>query len=247
MITVNDVLITPTVFPDGTQQVWKLDLDCFKDNEAFIVWEFHSETELITLAQIKTLMDAKGVECVLRIPYLPYARQDKSPSNETTFALHTFAQILNAMEFPAVFCSDIHSDVALRLINNLRNMEPLTEIGRAVLYVKPDLLCYPDKGAQAKYSKILHQEFVCAYKERNQLTGEITGLSLYGDVEKKSVLIVDDICDGGMTFIKLSEALYKNGATDVNLYVTHGLFSKGKQVLFDSGIKRIFTRHGEYL
>ena len=40
-------------------------------------------------------------------------------------------------------------------------------------------------------------------------------------------MIVDDICDGGGTFVGLGQALKKRGAGDLCLFVTHGIFSKG--------------------
>ena len=43
----------------------------------------------------------------------------------------------------------------------------------------------------------------------------------------RNCLIVDDICDGGGTFIPLAKKLKNAGAKTVTLYVTHGIFSKG--------------------
>ena len=50
-----------------------------------------------------------------------------------------------------------------------------------------------------------------------------------------------------MTFKLMAEQLYREGAEDVHLFCTHGIFSKGLQTLRDSGIKRIFTHRGEVL
>ncbi|HCW17254.1 MAG TPA: phosphoribosylpyrophosphate synthetase, partial [Achromobacter sp.] len=41
------------------------------------------------------------------------------------------------------------------------------------------------------------------------------------------VLVVDDICDGGRTFLELASALRDTTRQPVYLYVTHGIFSKG--------------------
>ena len=56
---------------------------------------------------------------------------------------------------------------------------------------------------------------------------------------------MDDICDGGATFTLLGYALQAMGVTEIHLYVSHGLFTKGTQVLREAGIKRIFTKVGE--
>jgi ribose-phosphate pyrophosphokinase len=51
-------------------------------------------------------------------------------------------------------------------------------------------------------------------------------------------LIVDDICDGGATFVALARKLREAGAIEVSLFVTHGIFSKGKDL---EGIDNIYT------
>ena len=66
------------------------------------------------------------------------------------------------------------------------------------------------------------------------------------DIQNKTILIIDDICDGGMTFKLTAERLKELGAKEVHLYVTHGIFSKGLETLRESGIDRIFTRKGEH-
>jgi ribose-phosphate pyrophosphokinase len=43
-------------------------------------------------------------------------------------------------------------------------------------------------------------------------------------------VIADDICDGGRTFIELAKELRGMGAQIVHLYVTHGFFTKGRDV-----------------
>jgi len=83
-----------------------------------------------------------------------------------------------------------------------------------------------------------------ASKVRDVKTGEILYTSVNyqeGGLKGKNVLIVDDICDGGRTFIELARVLENyNEANSVDLYVTHGIFSKGLGV-FDGLIDKIYT------
>jgi hypothetical protein len=45
-----------------------------------------------------------------------------------------------------------------------------------------------------------------------------------------------------MTFIKVAQLLNSQyPPAQIDLAVSHGLFSKGKQVLFDAGISNIYT------
>jgi ribose-phosphate pyrophosphokinase len=87
---------------------------------------------------------------------------------------------------------------------------------------------------------------VTASKVRVQATGHLVTGELSGEsVTGKRVLIVDDICDGGATFIGLAAKLREAGATDVVLFVSHGIFSRGVRALTDAGISRVFVPQGE--
>ena len=55
------------------------------------------------------------------------------------------------------------------------------------------------------------------------------------------MLIVDDLCDAGGTFIGSAQVLRDAGARSVSLYVTHGVFSKGVENLLNNGIDAIYT------
>ena len=96
MIKLNGHLVTPTIFPDKTSQVWKIPKSHFNKKENVITWEFENEGEFMHLAQLKVLLDIDyfSSKVVLDMPYLPYARQDKDITNESTFALYPFALLL---------------------------------------------------------------------------------------------------------------------------------------------------------
>lgn len=255
MISVNGHEIKPTIFPDGTSQVWKLDLDMFRDDMLLVTWKFENESELFHLAQLKTLMNEyknRRTRIHLSMPYLPYARQDKEISNESTFAFFTFASMINNMDFDSVVCMDAHSDKAYA-IKNLTVTYPTNVVKNVFNSCSSNVVVYPDQGACKKYiTEYCDLPYMYGEKIRNQITGNITNYVLkeklwYKPLSIDNVLIVDDICDGGATFIILAKKLYEQGAKNVNLFVSHGIFSKGTQVLRDTGIKRIFTKDGEVL
>lgn len=249
MITLNGHPIPVTFFSDRTSQVWKLPFVVLPQSD--IEWKFEHEGELMHLAQLVDLLRENDVETLinLHMPFLPYGRQDKAVSNETTFALHTFAKLLNTIGFDKVTSLDSHNLVNTSfLIDNFKNEFPYFQIQKVVDVVKPDILCFPDKGARERYGKelsFLGKIHIFGEKERDQLTGHITKYTLQDDVTDRNVLIIDDICDGGMTFILLAKVLLTNGAKSVNLYTTHGIYSKGLRPLKEAKISRIFNKDGE--
>lgn len=242
-LLVNDqeVKFETTTFPDGTSQVWKLenfDFDEYAD-EPVILWLFENESELFQVLQLNTLVNKLlNVDCILRVPYLPYGRQDKEVQNNLTFALQTFKDVLYHAGICRIETFDAHSKT------DMVYSTPALEFHKAI--TDHDIICFPDAGANERYKynfNIDTHTQICFEKVRNQQTGEITGLKLLGssDIKGRSVLIVDDICDGGMTFIKVAEALKQYEPSKIDLAVSHGLFTKGRQVLHDAGISTIYT------
>lgn len=248
MILLDGMPVTPTIFPDKTSQVWKLDPKLLNRYSAKVTWTFEHEGEFMQLAQLKELLDASDISATLELTYLPYGRQDKEVSNGATFALVTFANLLNHLEFNKVTILDPHSTVALDLIDCSEAVYPDNEIAEVLSNSKVNLVCYPDKGALTKYvfvyDHVIGGNFIYGEKVRNQLTGSITNYELKGDCKEKHVLIVDDICDGGATFKILAKVLLDQGAASVSLFVTHGIFSRGLETLHESGIKEIYTAKG---
>lgn len=247
MLYLNGLPLSVTTFPDNTSQVWKLPENILtsKQRQVNIEWRFSSEGEFMQLAQLKYLLDEYGVVSKLKINYLPYGRQDKCIHNNSTFALHVFADLLNSLDFHNIEIIDPHSQVALDHIANSFATYPTGEVYSTIKEVEADILCYPDKGARTKYSKIYDFPSMYGEKVRDQSTGQITNYYIVGDPAGKNVLIVDDICDGGATFKLLAKDLLAAGAKSVVLFVTHGIFSKGTRTLFESGIQRVFTKDGE--
>jgi len=100
----------------------------------------------------------------------------------------------------------------------------------------------PDAGAISKTTKVVKQlmksgnviKYVEATKVRDRTTNEIVGTTVNdigNDVRNSICVIVDDICDGGRTFIGLAQELRNRGASKVVLIVTHGIFSYGLEPL----------------
>lgn len=244
LVNGNEVKFTTTIFPDGTSQVWKLDdfeFDQYAD-EPVILWLYENEAELFHVLQLNALVEAEvGEPCILRAPYLPYGRQDKTIQNDMSFALRVFKDTLYNAGICRIETFDAHSksemvyDMPEVSVNDF-HLELITRNRYKVL-------CFPDKGAAARYGSYGLDVIYCD-KVRNQETGEITGFKLVDngvDLTNKKVLIVDDICDGGATFIKVASLIKPFTFENIDLAVSHGLFSKGKQPLHLAGIDNIFT------
>lgn len=190
----------------------------------------------------------------IEIPYLPYSRQDRVCAPGQAFSLEVLSRVLKSFAEDAdmrmaIKTWDSHSQVGLSLLGakNIPSFELIAQSNElsALVSAEDSVLISPDKGATERTQQVAHffgnASVVNASKVRDPGTGHILRTEIDVDsLEGKTAIIIDDICDGGMTFIKLAEALKKANATRVVLYVTHGIFSKGLDV-FDGLIDVIYT------
>ncbi len=188
-------------------------------------------------------MDVKNME--LFIPYFPAARQDRVMIKGEPLSVKVYADIINAMQFDKVFVFDAHSEVTLALVNNCEVISNHTFIEAVVEAIGNDVrLISPDGGALKKIFKVSEfiggVEVVECSKSRDVKTGRLSGFKVYNDdLQGMDCLIVDDICDGGGTFVGLAEVLKNKNAGKLFLAVSHGIFNKGFEVL--DCFEKIFT------
>ena len=188
-------------------------------------------------------MDAKLEQLV--IPYFPSARQDRVMIKGEPLSVKVYANIINSLNFKKVIVFDAHSEVTPAVLNNCEVVTNHNFIQKVIQEIGNDVeLISPDGGALKKIYKVSEflggVEVVECSKSRDVKTGKLSGFKVYSDdLKGKDCLIVDDICDGGGTFIGLADELKKKNAGKLYLAVSHGIFSKGFENL--DIFEKIFT------
>ena len=184
----------------------------------------------------------------LDLPYVPYSRQDRVCAEGDAFGLKVFADQLNALNLNRVVIFDSHSDVAPALINNCIHREAKNLfILNSRFLDKYSHLVSPDAGAYKKVNSIAslsNLPVIPALKTRDTATGRLSNTVLVttGVTNPSRFLIIDDICDNGGTFILLAKEIKKvYPDIPLDLYVSHGFFSKGLEPLLSAGINHIYT------
>ena len=193
------------------------------------------------------------------IPYFPYARQDKIVVEGEALSIKVFTDIINLQNYNTVTTFDLHSDVSKALINNLIERTQKDIFIEIQNQLKMDFsnmyLISPDVGASKKiygiyehYSNTSNsfKGVIQANKKRND-TGQIIETEVFFDnFNGEDVIIVDDIVDRGRTFTELAKVLKEKKCGKISLFVTHGIFASGLDVLFDNGIDEIITTDSFY-
>lgn len=207
------------------------------------VHRVESSQDLIKLGLIMEAKPADHIVSVM-IPYFPYSRQDRVMNNGEAHALRFVCNYLKSLGFYKIFTHDIHSDVAFGILPNLVNIARCEALKGPIVdgeFQPPwvgareyDAIISPDGGALKHVFEDAQalgvSGVITANKVRDVTTGDILRTEVPindKSIEGKKLLITDDICDGGRTFLELAKVLKEKGAEEVDLYVTHGIFSKG--------------------
>lgn len=170
----------------------------------------------------------------LFMPYVPYARQDRVCNQGESLSIAAFAKIINSLGFSLVNILDPHSPVTTALLDNCHAEDQYSVFHEIYDSFREVYIVAPDAGATKKCEDFAKRVgaagVITCSKTRELSTGKITGLSCEADVTGLRLLVLDDICDGGRTFIELSQ-LFGSKPKVLDLAVTHGIFSKGFEVV----------------
>lgn len=181
----------------------------------------------------------------LVIPYFPAARQDRVMVAGESLSVKVYADLINNLQLKQVSIFDAHSEVAIALLNNCNAINNHAFVHKVVAQIGTVKLISPDGGALKKIYKVAAAldgiEVVEGSKSRDVKTGQLSGFKVYtDDLEGSDCLVVDDICDGGGTFMGLATELKNKNAGKLYLAVSHGIFSKGLEAL-SQHFELIFT------
>lgn len=188
------------------------------------------------------IMRAKGLAPDVILPFVPGARQDRmnGGGGDQLFFARTVASLINGLALPRVTVFDPHSDVISALLDNCLVIHPAEAIGEREEMKKYTAVVSPDGGAEKRSGAVARKfglPLMHGWKVRDTSTGALSafGIEPFGK-PGDHVMVVDDICDGGGTFIGLAAKLKERGIT-ADLWVSHGLFTKGTRVLLDHFVR----------
>lgn len=227
------------------QKLGDVELKKFSDGESIAVLKEDVEGEKVVIMQStfgevnEHLMDlmimgnaalsngASEVHAV--IPYFGYARQDRVADAGEPITTKLIVDLLQAAGFSSVVSMDIHSHATIDYckvpFENLLFFPTLVEElkGRDMSNF---VIVAPDGGAfddNKKYAEALNLQLCCIKKKRSAAE-KIKTMELEGDVEGDNVLIVDDLIGTGGTLVKAAALLKKEGAKEIVVAATHGVF-----------------------
>lgn len=221
-----------------------------KDRKVAIDCRITSSNELMNLLYFTDVLRHNRVKDInLNIWYLMAARMDRRISDDEPYSLKVVADILNSQNYNEVNVFFPHSKTSLDLINNsYEMMDVQVKFYQDAIdnFSGGDMisLVLPDEGAVKRFYQSFYQRLSGSFnvvecqKKREMSTGKLSGFKVVSGEVYANCLILDDLCDGGGTFVGLAQVLTSSGAKDIGLCVPHGIFSKGTKLV---GIDEIYT------
>lgn len=158
--------------------------------------------------------------------------------------LKIICEDINGLNCEAVMVVEPHSIVTSTLLDNFSAATPMEHAladyiehldnQKEIVIFAPDLKAIP-RTEQFILESQLSTPIGYLHKTRNLLTGETIGVKILStpDLKDKTVILYSDICTDGKDVTDAATLFRTAGAKSVILCVTHGVFSKGIDILFN--------------
>ena len=240
MLYLNNNKVEFITFPN---QEKRLDLPLeFVNNlhENVVLWNYETDASIFELLLFDEVMAKLKHTYKLVIGYMPYSRMDRVHEANTAFSLKVLIQLLSEQTsaLKEVFVLDPHSPETLSKFKEygMKAQEIDYSLADEVMkFANVNLdetwIVFPDRGAANRYDYYKYPNVIICEKIRNFATGVIESVNVEtrskSSIAKEMMLkliVIDDLCSYGGTFVKALEAIEKH--PDINfdeawLVVTH--------------------------
>jgi ribose-phosphate pyrophosphokinase len=210
-------------YPDGTIYAEITDF-----TTPVITEKINTYEDLFFIKSFKDICDYNNItDVILRIPCMFQQQHDRRFESNQSFELKLVSEFINSCNFKQVFVYHPHSDSTqmglndCRVINNSKFItEVLEDIGSTPTLFSTDAGSFKWIN---KLADILHYEgnVYAASKSRDLVTHKLTQNVDKEDFGGDDILILDDLCVYGGTFVGLAELLKTKNVGKLYLAVSH--------------------------
>ena len=185
--------------------------------------------ELLLCIDALRRSSAKNITAV--IPYFGYARQDRKVAPRTSISAKVVSNLITNAGANRIVTVDLHAGQIQGFfdipVDNLFTTPLFARYIKRKFKTKNLVCVSPDVGGVQRTRGLatkIKADLAIIDKRRPE-PGKSEVMNIIGDVKGKNCIIVDDIIDSGGTIINAVEALKKEGAIDVFVFITHAVLS----------------------
>ncbi|MCH4014032.1 MAG: ribose-phosphate pyrophosphokinase [Solobacterium sp.] len=176
---------------------------------------------------------ASAGEINVIMPYYGYARQDRKAKPRQPITAKLVADLLQVAGADRVVVFDLHAaqiqgffDIP---IDDLTAVPMIGQYFKKKFEGRDDLVVVsPDHGGVTRARRLadILDAPIAIIDKRRPKPNMVEAQNVIGDVDGKTCVVVDDICDTAGSLVAGCEILKKHGAKEIYTAITHGVFSR---------------------
>jgi len=208
-----------------------------RGSDAFVVQSYTTPINqwvMETLILCDALKRASAKRITVVAPFYPYARQDKKHRGREPISARLIADLFKTAGADRLMAIDLHTAQIQGFfdgpVDHLFALPLMAEHVKQKYPVDDLIVVSPDTGrvraAEQWADRLGGRPIAFVHKTRDpDVANEVVANRVVGDVAGHTCLLIDDMIDTGGSITKAADLLFDNGATDVVIAATHGVFS----------------------
>jgi ribose-phosphate pyrophosphokinase len=246
-------------FEDGEHKTRPL--ENVRNQDVYVIQTLQQDKELSVndklcrlLFFIGAVKDAGAASVTAVTPYLCYMRKDRKTKSRDPVTTRYIAGLFEAVGTDRIVTIDVHNLQAYQNAFRCRteHLEAKRVFARYFTGQMPEetfAVMSPDAGGVKRaeaFRQVLQeqtgQDISLVFMEKMRSKGVISGEAVVGQVEGKSIIILDDLISSGGTMVRAARACRKKGARNVYAAATHAAFTEAaNEALADKTLDQVIV------